>query len=290
MPTVSTSDAFTVTNITLTRTLDLDSAALDDFANFIGTVIYDIQERTYLGTNYTLTNGTSDKVFDADSTGLNELFDVLGTAVSHEHKGVFEAGAAYTTTNYTATWTLDCTSTSMDELADVLGTLLSYSRIISPGRLQMGSVRLYQYFVIDIPGETPIKGGSLSKAKSISLSDGEVYQQTFKVAAETAMKIWDKTENEALGAFSFLWLESDLDVLVQFTTDAGTTDAYDVKELKGSGTANEMGPALVLGSDDTQLLDGSIDTFDGTADTIDEIWVYNEDDSDTARVRIVCAT
>jgi hypothetical protein len=51
-----------------------------------------------------------------------------------------------------------------------------------------------------------------------------------------------------------------------------------------------MGPAVVLGSDDTQVLDGSIDTFDGTADTIDEIWAYNEDDTDTARVRRVVAT
>jgi len=60
--------------------------------------------------------------------------------------------------------------------------------------------------------------------------------------------------------------------------------------LKGSGTAGQPGPALVLGSDDTQILDGSIDTFDGTADTIDEIWVYNESSSDTARVRVVVAT
>ncbi len=153
----------------------------------------------------------------------------------------------------------------------------------------MASIQLYQYFVLDVD-ERQIKGGSLSRAKSISIADNEASDQTFKVAPETAVKIWDKTENDAMGNFDFLWLESDLDVLVQFTTDAGTTDAYNVKELKGSGTAGEMGPALVLGSDDTQLLDGSIDTFDGTADTIDEIWVYNEDATDTARVRLVVAT
>ena len=151
------------------------------------------------------------------------------------------------------------------------------------------SVQIYQYFVLTINGLT-IKGGSLTEPKSIALGDSEIADQMFSVAATSAVKVWDKTENEAMGDFDFLWLESDLDVLVQFTTDAGTTDAYDVKELKGSGTAGEMGPALVLGSDDTQLLDGSIDTFDGTADTIDEIWVYNEDATDTARVRIVVAT
>ncbi len=151
------------------------------------------------------------------------------------------------------------------------------------------SIQLYQYFVLTIDG-LPIMGGSLTQPKSIALADGEIADQTFKVAPTTAVKVWDKTENEAMGNFDFLWLESDLDVLVQFVTDAGTTDAYDVKELKGSDKAGEMGPALVLGSDDTQLLDGSIDTFDGTADTIDEIWVYNEDDTDTARVRRVVAT
>lgn len=153
----------------------------------------------------------------------------------------------------------------------------------------MASVQLYQYFTVDIDGR-PRQGGSLSEARSITLTDDEITDQTFKVGPASAVKVWDKTENEAMGDLNFLWMETDLSVLVQFTTDAGTTDAYDVKELAGSGTAGKMGPALVLGSDDTLLLDGTIDTFDGTADTIDEIWVYNEDDTDTARVRVVVAT
>ena len=153
----------------------------------------------------------------------------------------------------------------------------------------MASVQLFQHFVIN-ENERITTGGSLSKAKSITLGDGEVTDQTFKVAPVTAVKIWDKTENEAMGNWDFLWLESDLDVSVQFTTDAETTDAYDVKSLKGSGVSGEMGPALVLGSDDTKLLDGAIDVFTGTADTVDEIWVYNADASDTARVRLVVGT
>jgi hypothetical protein len=62
-----------------------------------------------------------------------------------------------------------------------------------------------------------------------------------------------------------------------------------MKELKGSGETGVMGPALVLGSDDTQVL-GVVDTFAGAADTIDEIWVKNESATDTARLRIVVAT
>jgi hypothetical protein len=153
----------------------------------------------------------------------------------------------------------------------------------------MPSVLIYQYAVVDTPSG-PMLIGSLSQARSVTLGDGEIISREFKVAAETAVKVWDSAEDEALGGFDLLWLESDLDVLVQFTTDAGSTDAYDVKTLKGSGTAGQMGPALVLGSNVTKLLDGSIDTFDGTAGTVGEIWVYNADDTDTARVRLVVGT
>ncbi len=153
----------------------------------------------------------------------------------------------------------------------------------------MAVVQLYQYFVID-KGGSPVQGGSLSEARSITLGDGELIDRSFKIGTTSAVKVWDKTADAALGDFNFLWMETDLDVLVQFTSDAGTTDAYDVKTLKGSGTAGQMGPALVLGSDITQLLDGAIDVFTGTADTIDEIWVYNEDATNTARVRLVVAT
>lgn len=153
----------------------------------------------------------------------------------------------------------------------------------------MASIQLYQFFVVNID-ERSVTGGSLARAKSITIADNEVADQVFKIAASGIVKVFDKTENEALGNFDFLWIEADRDVWVQFTTDAGTTDAYDVKELKGSGTAGEMGPALVLGSDDTQLLDGSVDLLDGTADTIDEIWVENQSSTEVARVRIVVAT
>lgn len=153
----------------------------------------------------------------------------------------------------------------------------------------MATVKVYQYFTLDVD-ERAVSGGSLSVARSIPITDNEVADQTFKIPPLSAVKVWDKSENEALGNFDFLWMESDRDLLVQFTTDAGTSDAYDIKELKGSGEAGTMGPALVLGSDLAQLLDGSIDTFDGTEDTVDEMWVHNESATDTARLRVVVAT
>jgi len=153
----------------------------------------------------------------------------------------------------------------------------------------MATISVYQYFTVEIDGRT-LSGGSLTVPTSITLGDNEAVDQTFKLAAQTAMKIWDKTENEAMGDFDFLWLESDLDVLVQFTTDAGGDDEYFVKKLKGSGTAGIMGTALVLGSDVAHQFDGAVDVFDGTEDTIDEIWVYSEHATNTPRVRLVVAT
>jgi hypothetical protein len=153
----------------------------------------------------------------------------------------------------------------------------------------MATIYVYQYFTVTVD-DRPVQGGALNTPKGIAIGDDEVYDQTFKLAAQTAMKIWDKTENEAMGDFDFLWLESDLDVLVQFTTDAGTDDEYFVMELKGSGTAGIMGPALVLGSDLAHQFDGTVDAFDGTEDTIDEIWVYSEHATNTPRVRLVAAT
>jgi hypothetical protein len=150
--------------------------------------------------------------------------------------------------------------------------------------------RLYQYLVVDRADGHPIQAGSLSEARSITLGDGECIDRNFKIGPEASVKIFDAAEDEALGNADLIWLETDLDVLVQMTTGVGVTDAYDVKTLRGSGTAGQMGPALVLGSDDTQLLDGTVDAFDGTAGTIGEIWVHNESSTETARVRLVVGT
>ncbi len=154
----------------------------------------------------------------------------------------------------------------------------------------MPAVQIYQYFTTMIDGRSVV-GGSLSEARSITLGDGEVYDQTFKIAASGIVKIFDVSENEALGDADFIWLEADRDVLIQFTAGAGgASEAYDVKELAGSGTAGQMGPAIVLGSDLGHKSDGSVDLFDGTEDVIGEVWAKNEDSTETARVRIVVAT
>lgn len=148
-------------------------------------------------------------------------------------------------------------------------------------------VQIYQYAVLTVDDRV-VKAGSLTEARCISIADNAISDETVRVAAATAVKLWDK--DEVPGNADFIWIESDLDLWIQFTTSAGVSDNYDIKKLAGSGTAGRMGPALVLGSDDTLKLDGAIDVFTGTAGTIDEIWVKNESTTDAARVRIIVAT
>ena len=154
----------------------------------------------------------------------------------------------------------------------------------------MSTIQLYQYFVGTLSDGRTIQGGSLVQPKSIALGDDEVADQTFKIAAEGVVKVWDSSEDEAMGGFDLLWLEADLNVLVEYTADPGVTDVYVTQELKGSGTAGEMGAARVLNSDRMDKLDGTINSLDGTAATIAEIWVKNPSTTDAVRVRRVVAT
>ena len=124
-----TSGTFTVTGITLTRALDLSSASINDKANLLGTLIYDLQEDIYDGSNYTLTSGATDYICDADSTSLDEQLNVLFTAINNNGGDAFVTDG-YTLDNYTLDFVLDCTSTSLNELADVLATLLRYWRVL----------------------------------------------------------------------------------------------------------------------------------------------------------------
>jgi len=147
------------------------------------------------------------------------------------------------------------------------------------------TLKLISHVIVDIDGK-PYQAGNLAQARTITLGSDLVYESVFSVAPTTAVKLFDIAEN--LSDFDFLLIETDLTVLLQFATNGATE--YDVKELLGSGTANSYGIPFLLGSDDTQQQDGTIDLFDGTADTIEQIYAYNESATDTARVHILAAT
>ena len=150
------------------------------------------------------------------------------------------------------------------------------------------TLKLISHVIVDIDGK-PYQAGSLTQARTIALGSDLPYEMVFSVPPSTpttAVKLFDIAEN--LADFDFLLIETDLTVLLQFATNGATE--YDVKELLGSGTANSYGIPFLLGSDDTQQQDGTIDLFDGTADTIEQIYAYNESATDTARVHILAAT
>ena len=58
----------------------------------------------------------------------------------------------------------------------------------------MAVVQIYQYFSIDADTHS-VQGGSLSEARSITLGDGEVIDRTFKIGTETAVKVFDASED-----------------------------------------------------------------------------------------------
>jgi len=120
---LSTTGVFTVTNITALRTIDADAYTLDNAANWLGTIIYDIQEAAWDPADYTVLNLTEDRAADCDSTTLDELIDVMGTFILDSLNGVFDP-ANYSLTNVTPDYELDCLDTTIDEVIDVLATLL----------------------------------------------------------------------------------------------------------------------------------------------------------------------
>ncbi len=69
----------------------------------------------------------------------------------------------------------------------------------------MAAIQIYQYFVVDTPNG-PIRGGSLSEARSISIVDDELIDRTFKIGPATAVKVFDAADDEALSNFDFLFL------------------------------------------------------------------------------------
>lgn len=132
----------------------------------------------------------------------------------------------------------------------------------------MSTVQLYTHFEVVDAGGTVQRGGSRYNPKTITAATGDTFDKTITLSAATATKIYDSTVDD-LADFDFLWIMSDTDdVMVQFTTDPGGTDEkYWVKHL-------EADVPLIGGNDDVLDDSGSIDAFDGVADVISEIWLY----------------
>lgn len=128
-----------------------------------------------------------------------------------------------------------------------------------------------------------IAGGSFESPTSISVT-GEIHQQVFSVEANSTQLLY----NNELSGFTFLWIQSDRDIILEFTTDVGNDvgDEVYTLELAGTGTANLYGVPFILGSDDSYA-NYTVNFAGGTLDVIDRIRCRNLDTSNAAKVKIV---
>lgn len=153
----------------------------------------------------------------------------------------------------------------------------------------MPNVQVYNYFSVIIDGEK-IEGGSLERPVNISVA-GEVHQQVFSVEVSSSQEIWDSRDG-TIGNFDFLFIQADRDVVLQLTVDVGgqVGKVNSTITVKGTGTANKYGPALVLGADDAYASDYTEDFAAGTLDVIDRLVVKNNDSTNAAKVKITAIT
>lgn len=122
---LSTSGVFTVTRITARRALDVSQASMDQYADLIGTIIYDWQAGTYDGANYNITSGEETKNYDAAAVEVDTQLAVLWTAIDENRETWIEAWD-YEVANGDEDYVLDCDETTQDELADFLYAFLQY--------------------------------------------------------------------------------------------------------------------------------------------------------------------
>ncbi len=150
------------------------------------------------------------------------------------------------------------------------------------------TLKLIRYAIVDIDGK-PYRLGHLTEEVTITLGDELVHEHVHSVGPGTIVKIFDVDED--LADFDFLWIESDLDVMLEFVVDddADVGEVASTFPLEGSGTANSYGVPFILGRDDAYA-NYTVAFAAGTLDVIETIRARNLDDTDTARVHIFAAT
>lgn len=121
---LSTSGVFTVTNITELRAV-ASTDVLATVRNFLGTLIYDVQEGTYTGSRSVVTGWSSDKAYVEASETLAKVIDKLGTAIN-ESQGTVFMPRRFTFSGLTETYSLDCASDVLLTVEQVTGTFLQY--------------------------------------------------------------------------------------------------------------------------------------------------------------------
>lgn len=145
----------------------------------------------------------------------------------------------------------------------------------------MATLKVWKAFDLESNGER-YSGGSRSGAVEITV-DGKVKEWTGTLATSTTVTLLDLTgSNEPLTNFDFAWIESDQNLILELTADAGNQVGDETNSLE-----IQAGRPFDLLSDDAYAGYTSLTSL--TEDVIDLIKVRNVS-GQTATIRAVFIT
>tara|TARA_B100001059_G_scaffold154097_1_gene153785 strand:+ start:340 stop:804 length:465 start_codon:yes stop_codon:yes gene_type:complete len=138
----------------------------------------------------------------------------------------------------------------------------------------MANVNIYAKFDYTDADGNVYSDGSLTTAKTISITNGEIFDRTYRIESTTLTEI---LSDSTLSSFDFLWIESDQLAEIQLVCSQGNSapnlvNAWVVKL--------NAGLPFVLHNDDSrnQGNTGALASWESTwtADTIDAIEFYHQ--------------
>ena len=144
-------------------------------------------------------------------------------------------------------------------------------------------VKISAWYTDDYGKIREIGDGPLDNDRVVAYASEVVYDRTFSVAASTTQELWDAADGP-----------SDFDYIIVLSTQ----DGYLQTLVDDNGTYGELYFQQKILADIPQPIpskvalagNGVVDTFTGTADTIDRVNFKNLSSTTTAQVRILAVT
>ena len=148
----------------------------------------------------------------------------------------------------------------------------------------MANVNLYTKFDFTDADGNLYSDGSTTTAKTITITNGEIFDRTYKIASSTITEILSDAK---IATFDFLYIESDQAAEIQLVcTQGGSAPTLQ----NGWVVKLNAGVPFVLANDDsrTQGNTGALASWESawTAGVVDAIEYYQTTGSD-AKVRVV---
>lgn len=120
---------FTILNLVPTRAYDAGDVSPNTLAHVLGTIITDIQNLTYDGTQWNILNGVIDRIGNASNTAFQELANMFFTLIADSPATLVTYD--FNIIGYTPTFVLDCNDFTANILANVFATLVMASKPVS---------------------------------------------------------------------------------------------------------------------------------------------------------------